>query len=192
MNEVVRVLKAAEFAARKHSKQRRKGEPAEPYVNHVIEVANLVAEETDGRPDVVIAALLHDTVEDQGVEFHEISATFGSQVAALVVEVTDDKSLEKQVRKEKQIAGAPHKSADAAVIALADKISNLLAIAKSPPPWPTERKRAYVDWARTVVSRLSFAPPALLARFEEAAALASSAIEAEETRRREISDSEVG
>jgi (p)ppGpp synthase/HD superfamily hydrolase len=142
MNDVVRVLKAGEFAACKHSKQRRKGEEAEPYLNHLIEVASLVAEATDGRPDVVIAALLHDAVEDQRVELDEISAMFGSQVAALVAEVTDDKRLEKQVRKEIQIASAPHKSPDACVIALADKISNLLAIAKSPPPWPIERKRA--------------------------------------------------
>jgi (p)ppGpp synthase/HD superfamily hydrolase len=183
MNDVVRVLKAAEFAASKHSKQRRKGEEAEPYLNHLIEVASLVAEATDGRPDVAIAALLHDVVEDQRVEYSEISGMFGSQVSALVAEVTDDKSLDKQVRKEIQIADAAQKSPDACVIKLADKISNLLAIAKSPPPWPIERKRAYVDWARAVVSGLLFKPPALLARFEEAAALASGTIEAEEKTR---------
>jgi guanosine-3',5'-bis(diphosphate) 3'-pyrophosphohydrolase len=139
----------------------------------------------------VIAALLHDTVEDQAVKLDEIVTLFGSRVSSLVAEVTDDKSLLKQERKTLQIARAPLKSPDAAIIALADKISNLLAIAKSPPPWPIERKRAYVDWAKEVVSGLSFKPPALLARFEEAAALASDTIEAEEkTRRREISGAE--
>jgi (p)ppGpp synthase/HD superfamily hydrolase len=189
MNDVVRVLKAAQFAACKHSKQRRKGDEAEPYLNHLIEVASLAAEATDGRSDVVIAALLHDAVEDQRVELEKLTDMFGSHVSALVAEVTDDKSLDKQVRKERQIASAPRKSPDAAVITLADKTSNLLAIAKSPPPWPIERKRDYVKWARTVVSRLSFVPPALLARFEEAAALASDTIEAEEkTRRPETSN----
>jgi (p)ppGpp synthase/HD superfamily hydrolase len=193
MNDVVRVLKAAEFAAFKHSKQRRKGEEAEPYLNHLIEVASLTAGATGRRSDVVVAALLHDAVEDQSVEFDEISVMFGSQVAALVVEVTDDKTLDKQVRKDRQIADAPHKSADACVIKLADKTSNLLAIAKSPPPWPIQRKRAYVNWAKAVVSGLSFKPPALLARFEEAAELASDTIEAEEkTRRLEISDAGIG
>jgi hypothetical protein len=193
MNDVVRVLKAAEFAANKHSRQRRKGEEAEPYLNHLIEVASLTAETADGRPDVVVAALLHDVVEDQRVELDKISAMFGSQVAGLVAEVTDDKSLEKQVRKAIQIADAPGKSPDACVIKLADKISNLFAIAKSPPPWPIERKRDYVNWARAVVSGLSFKPPALLARFEEAAALASDAIEAEEkTQRLEIKGAEIG
>ena len=131
MNEVIRILNAADFAARKHTNQRRKGRAAEPYLNHVVEVANLVAEATDGRPDVVIAALLHDVIEDQGVKLAEIRAMFGPAVSALVAELTDDKSLDKQVRKEMQIADAPQKGPDASVIKLADKTSNLLALAKS-------------------------------------------------------------
>jgi (p)ppGpp synthase/HD superfamily hydrolase len=185
-------MKAAEFAACKHSIQRRKGEEAEPYVNHLIEVASLVAEATNGRADMVVAALLHDTVEDQAVKFDEIVALFGSRVSSLVAEVTDDKSLPKQERKTLQIVRAPLKSPDAAVITLADKISNLLALAKSPPPWPFERKIDYVNWAKAVVSGLSFKPPALLARFEDAVAFATGAIEAaERARRLEISDAEI-
>ena len=84
----------------------------------------------------------------------EIADLFGQTVASLVAELTDDKSLPKQVRKDQQIAGASHKSDGASVIKLADKTSNLLAIAKSPPPWPKDRKRAYVEWARAVVSGL--------------------------------------
>ena len=118
-----------------------------------------------GDPDVVIAALLHDAVEDQGVTNAEIADLFGPTVASLVAEVTDDKSLPKQVRKDKQIAGASHKSDGASVIKLADKTSNLLAIANSPPPWPTDRKRAYVEWARAVVSGLPFKPAGLTGPF---------------------------
>lgn len=177
MNDIVTIMKAADFAARKHTRQKRKGEEAEPYLNHLIEVASLVAEATDGRPEVVIAALLHDAVEDQDVTNREIAALFGSTVASFVAEVTDDKSLPKEVRKTKQVAGAPHKSPEASVIKLADKTSNLLAIAKSPPPWPIERKRAYVEWAKAVVSQLPFKPAGLLARFEAAVRLASESIE---------------
>jgi (p)ppGpp synthase/HD superfamily hydrolase len=177
MNDIVAIMRAADFAARKHTKQKRKGEEAEPYLNHLIEVATLVAESTDGRPDVVIAALLHDPVEDQDVTSAEIVDLFGPTVASLVAELTDDKSLPKQVRKDQQIAGASHKSDGASVIKLADKTSNLLAIAKSPPPWPKDRKRAYVDWARAVVSGLPFKPAGLMARFEEAARLATESIE---------------
>ena len=165
MNDIVAIMK------------KRKGEEAEPYLNHLIEVASLVAEFTDGRPEVVIAALLHDAVEDQGVTNAEIADLFGPSAASLVAEVTDDKSLPKQVRKDMQIAGASHKSDGASVIKLADKTSNLVAIAKSPPPWPKERKRAYVDWARSVVSGLPFTPAELLARFDEAARLATESIE---------------
>ena len=145
MNDIVAIMRAADFAARKHTRQKRKGEEAEPYLNHLIEVAALVAEATDGRPEVVIAALLHDAVEDQDVTSAEIADLFGPTVASLVAELTDDKSLPKQVRKDQH--GASHKSDGTSVIKLADKTSNLLAIAKSPPPWPKDRKRAYVDWA---------------------------------------------
>jgi len=93
MNDIVAIMRAADFAARKHTGQKRKGREAEPYLNHLIEVATLVAEATDGRPDAVIAALLHDAIEDQDVTHSEIADLFGPTVASLVAEVTDDKSL---------------------------------------------------------------------------------------------------
>ena len=107
----------------------------------------------------------------------EIADLFGPTAASLVAEVTDDKNLPKQVRKDKQIADASHKSDGASVIKLADKTSNLLAIANSPPPWPADRQRAYVEWARAVVSGLPFKPAGLMTRFEEAARLATESIE---------------
>ena len=177
MNDIVAIMRAADFAARKHSKQKRKGEKAEPYLNHLIEVATLVAEATNGRLDAVIAALLHDVVEDQDVKIEEVADLFGSTVASIVDEVTDDKSLLKDERKNAQIAHAPHKSPDASAIKIADKTANLLAIAMSPPPWPTDRKRAYVEWAKAVVEGLPFKPAWLLAQFEEAASLATESIE---------------
>ena len=176
MKEIVTVLRAADFAARKHVNQRRKGEDAEPYVNHLIEVATLAAEATSGDPDIVVACLLHDTVEDQGVRFEEIAALFGAKVAGLVREVTDDKDLPKQVRKDLQKADAPEKSEGASVIKIADKTSNLRAIAKSPPPWPVERKREYLKWARDVVAGLPHKPEGLLAEFERAAAELEAAL----------------
>ena len=169
MNDIVRITRAADFAARKHVDQRRKGDVAEPYINHLIEVAALAAEATNGDADIVIAALLHDTVEDQGVTIGEITEIFGPKVAGYVAEVTDDKNKPKQERKDLQVANAPHKSYGASVMKIADKTSNLRAIAKSPPPWPLERKRIYLDWATAVVADLSFKPAALLAEFERAA-----------------------
>lgn len=176
MNDIVRIMNAADFAARKHANQRRKGDAAEPYVNHLIEVADLVAQATQGKPDAVVAALLHDAVEDQGVCIDEIGNLFGASVASLVKEVTDDKSLPKQERKDKQIESAPHKSDIASVIKIADKTSNLRALAKSPPSWPIERKREYVRWSRAVVAGLPFRPAALLALFEVAADQAADSV----------------
>src|SRR5215204_2323826 len=158
MKEWIAVLKAADAAARWHVHQRRKGAAQEPYTNHLLEVASLVAEATDGTdPDAVIAALLHDAIEDQEVPRTIIAETWGEAVAALVEEVTDDKALPKADRKQKQVESAPKKSARAKVLKLADTTSNLRAISASPSPdWSVKQKLAYVDWAREVAKGLSW------------------------------------
>src|ERR1700751_2633512 len=100
MKEWVSVLRAADAAARWHVHQRRKGSAQEPYINHLLEVASLVAEATHGKePDLVIAALLHDAIEDQEVPYELIVREFGNKVADLVQEVSDDKTLAKDERK---------------------------------------------------------------------------------------------
>src|SRR4051794_29204390 len=136
------IMDAAWFAARKHAAQRRKGATAEPYVNHLLEVASLVANSLHAPdPNLVIAALLHDVVEDTGVTREEVEHLYGADVAALVMEVTDDKSLSKAERKRLQVANAPKKSERAQRIKLADKISNLRSILASPPEeWDFARK----------------------------------------------------
>jgi (p)ppGpp synthase/HD superfamily hydrolase len=93
MKEWIAVLRAADAAARWHVHQRRKGLAQEPYINHLLEVASLVAEATQGKdPDLVIAALLHDAIEDQEVHYELIMREFGKRVADVVREVSDDKS----------------------------------------------------------------------------------------------------
>jgi (p)ppGpp synthase/HD superfamily hydrolase len=125
MKEWVAVLRAADAAARWHVHQRRKGSAQEPYINHLLEVASLVAEATHGKdPELVIAALLHDAVEDQEVPYELIVREFGKKVADLVQEVSDDKSLDKEDRKERQVKNASKKSEGAKFIKLADKTSN--------------------------------------------------------------------
>src|SRR5215831_18536964 len=97
MKDWVTVLKAADAAARWHVHQRRKGAAQEPYINHLLEVAMLVAEATNGKdPGLVVAALLHDAIEDQEVPRAVIAKIFGTDVAKLIEEVTDNKSLGKQ------------------------------------------------------------------------------------------------
>jgi len=165
------VLQAADAAARWHVHQRRKGAAEEPYINHLLEVATLVAEATDGKdPELVIAALLHDAIEDQEVPDDLIAETFGEDVAGLVREATDDKSLPKEERKHRQIEEASKKSRRAKILKLADKTSNLKAIAASPPPdWSVKRRLEYIRWARDVVAGLTGVSDCLEEEFERAA-----------------------
>ena len=151
---LVDVMRAVDFAARKHRDQRRKGVASEPYINHLAEVAFLVAQTTEGNDlVVVIAALLHDTIEDTKTTHEELEREFGQAVAALVTEVTDDKALPKLERKRLQVEGAEAKSKRAKLIKIADKTSNLRSIVDSPPVgWDSERQREYFDWAFRVVA----------------------------------------
>ena len=154
MNNIVSIVRALDFAARKHVGQKRKGEAGEPYVNHLAEVALLLAEATDGRDtNLVIAGLLHDSIEDQEVKYEELAAEFGKDVADLVIEVTDDKRLPKPERKRLQVETAPKKSVRARMLKIADKIANLRSVRSSPPShWSEERKYQYFDWAAQVVA----------------------------------------
>jgi (p)ppGpp synthase/HD superfamily hydrolase len=174
-----RLITAALIAARWHNTQRRKGRAAEPYINHLLEVASLVSRATGGNdPSLVIAALLHDAIEDQGISRTVIADQFGDDVASLVEEVTDDKSLPKGVRKRLQVEHAPRKSSRAKILKLADKISNVTAIGKDPPQdWSIDRQREYVQWGRDVVRGLRGASPDLEAQFDRTADEAERLIE---------------
>ena len=180
-DDVVMLARAYAFAAARHGGHRRKGLAQEPYVNHLVEVAELVAEATGGDdPALVAAAVLHDVVEDTRTTAEEVRDGFGEDVAALVLEVTDDKSLPKAERKRLQVVEAPRKSPRAKVLKLADKISNVKALLVSPPAdWPLERKREYLGWAREVVAGLRGACPRLEAEFDAAAARLERALAAE-------------
>ncbi len=166
--DVHRILRAAHFAARKHANQKRKGIAGEPYINHLIEVAGLVVGSlSESDTNLVIAALLHDVIEDTPTTKQEVAELFGSDVADLVAEVTDDKSLPKEERKRLQIETAPKKSKRAQEIKLADKISNLRAILDSPPAdWDHERKKEYFAWARKAVDGFTTLNRILKAEFE--------------------------
>jgi GTP diphosphokinase / guanosine-3',5'-bis(diphosphate) 3'-diphosphatase len=164
------VIRALDFAAGKHRDQRRKGDAAEPYINHLAEVARLVAEATDGKDAIsVIGALLHDTIEDTKTTCEELEREFGSEVAALVVELTDDKRLPKLERKRLQVETSHLKSRRAKLIKIADKISNLRSIVASPPfNWDARRQREYFEWASRVVGGCLGVNATLETRFDDA------------------------
>jgi guanosine-3',5'-bis(diphosphate) 3'-pyrophosphohydrolase len=163
------VLAASAFAAHKHRDQRRKGADASPYINHPIAVANVLANEggiTD--PTILAAALLHDTIEDTATTPEELEAEFGPDIAAIVIEVTDDKSLVPAVRKQLQIDHAATLSEQAKLVKLADKISTLRDIIQTPPVnWSLERKAEYFTWANQVVDAMRGVSPVLESLFDK-------------------------
>jgi GTP diphosphokinase / guanosine-3',5'-bis(diphosphate) 3'-diphosphatase len=147
------VIRALAFAADKHRRQRRKDSEASPYINHPIDLANILANEAHVvDPLVLVAAILHDTVEDTDTTPDELAAHFGPEIRALVAEVTDDRTLPRDERKRRQEVHAPRASFRAQQVKLADKISNVRDLVNRPPAtWDLERRRAYFDWCKRVV-----------------------------------------
>ena len=172
------VSEAADFAARRHTGQQRKGRGNEPYVNHLAEVANLLAMATDGTDaELVAAGWLHDTVEDTATTREELTQEFGERVAALVVEVTDDMTLAKAARRQKQIVDAPRKSPGAKLIKIADKISNIRArIVPEPNQAERDDLMDYVAWAEKVVAGCRGVNAALDRMFDETVKQARSTL----------------
>ncbi len=170
------VSKAAEFAAHRHTGERRKARPDEPYINHLAEVANILAEVTDGADaELVAAGWLHDTVEDELATRAELVSEFGDRIAALVDEVTDDMSLPQAKRRQKQVEDAPHKSPGAKLIKIADKISNVRARIHSDPTAEQRNElAAYTIWAEQVVAGCRGGNAALDRMFDDTVKLARS------------------
>lgn len=157
------ILKALEFAAARHKSQFRKGLDKTPYINHPIQVANLLVNyggESD--PVLLSAAILHDVVEDTVNSVGErdeligtIAEMFGQEILSLTLEVTDDKTLDKKERKRLQVENASQKSDNAKKLKIADKIMNLRDISENPPAdWSLQRISEYFDWAENVVAGL--------------------------------------
>jgi GTP diphosphokinase / guanosine-3',5'-bis(diphosphate) 3'-diphosphatase len=169
ISDIALILRAADFAADRHRKQRRKGRKKRPYIGHCTEVAWLIAEVGNvDDANVLAAAILHDTLEDTKTEPEEIAEAFNPAIHDLVMQVTDDKSLDKAERKKLQVKHAPHLSPGAKLIKLADKISNVREIGDDPPNgWDVERRQKYFGWAQEVVDALGRVNPELEKRFDQ-------------------------
>jgi guanosine-3',5'-bis(diphosphate) 3'-pyrophosphohydrolase len=172
------LLQAIAFAADKHRRQRRKDAEASPYINHPIAVATVLSVEGDVTDrETLLAGILHDTVEDTETTFEELECQFGKHVADLVAEVTDDKSLDKALRKELQIEHAANATEKAKQIKIADKICNIRDISTSPPEdWSLQRRAEYLDWSVRVVNGCRGANSRLDGIFDKAIAEARRAL----------------
>lgn len=173
-NETALLLRAAAFAAAKHRQQRRKDPDASPYINHPLGVAEILAT-VGGVTDIVLlqAALLHDTIEDTMTTPEELEREFGPEVRALVEEVTDDKTLSKEERKQLQIERAPGISRRAQQLKIADHTCNVQDVGGAAPvSWTLERRIGYLDWSGRVIAGCRGVNAALERRYDEAAAAA--------------------
>lgn len=159
---------AAIFAARKHQGQARKDAAASPYVTHPLSVARILWQIGGVREvPTLVAAILHDTLEDTATTESELAQQFGKAVLETVLEVTDDKSLPKMERKRLQVLHAPELSQPARLIKLGDKWVNCEDILTSPPQgWPLIRRQHYIQWAADVILQLRGTNPGLEAAFD--------------------------
>ena len=172
-----RFIKALDWAAHSHRLHRRKGAPepvrgkcprATPYINHLISVVRLLSDEGGvDDEDVLIAAILHDLVEDTEASLADVKSRFGTRVASIVGEVTDDRTLSREDRKAEQVRRASSLSQEAKVVKLADKLHNCTTLFQRPPlEWSQERIRDYLHWAAQVVEGVRGVNPELEAMFD--------------------------
>ena len=156
VDDISLIFSSLRFASAKHQDQRRKGGRASPYINHLIDVAEILWN-SGGIHDVdtVVAGILHDIIEDTETSQEELETSFDHTICLIVQEVTDDKSLPKHTRKRLQVERAKGLSHQARQVKIADKISNILDIMESPPTdWSLNEQREYVDWAEEVINRV--------------------------------------
>ncbi len=164
------LVRAYALAARAHANQTRKGDEGIPYINHCCEVAELVA--WSGAPlETLVAAVLHDVVEDSDTTTMEIEAAFGTRVASLVAGMTDApewESLPRRERKRHQAAHMRHADREVRRIKIADQTSNVRDIAREPEAWDGGDAAGYIEGAEMVVEACRGADPILEAVFDTA------------------------
>lgn len=177
-NDLTPFINALTYAAEKHRTQKRKDADRTPYINHPLAVMGTLWQAGMRDWALLTAALLHDTIEDTSATETDLRQRFGDDVTDLVLEVTDDKSLDKAERKQAQIDHAPHMSARAAQLKIADKACNLHDLITLPPEaWSHQRKVDYVNWSEAVVDQLRGRFPQLEAIYNEKLATARQALE---------------
>ena len=169
MNPLNELIKALAFASAKHRDQRRKDVCASPYINHPIQLVDVLSNEA-GVTDINVlqAAVLHDTIEDTETTKEELEQHFGLRICSIVLEVSDDGNLCRNERKQAQISDAAELSNEAKLVKLADKICNLRDVADNPPAgWNVHRRQEYFDWALAVIDGLRGIHPGLESIFDE-------------------------
>ena len=154
------LLFAVDFAAQKHTTQRRKNAAKTPYIEHPIGVALTLSECGVKDLDVLIGALLHDTIEDTETTWEELNQHFTPKAVSFVREVTDDKTLSKAERKRLQVEHAKTATHGARLIKMSDKLYNLRSLLGGSPPvwWDAKRIQGYFVWSKAVIDAACQSP----------------------------------
>jgi len=148
---------ALEYASEKHMGKTRKDAEKTPYIVHPMGVAVILWQEANVRDiDVLVAALLHDTLEDTNATEAEIEGMFGGRVLSIVKELSNDRNLSGQENKQRQIEHAPLMSQEAKLVKLADRLYNIRDLqAKTPVTWSKEDVERYFSWAAKLLQGLA-------------------------------------
>ena len=150
------------FAAKHHQKQKRKASD-EPYLNHLVEVLQILVHfEPESDESTRVAAILHDVVEDTSVTIESVKFLFGTEVASIVSELTCELATDSKDKKAQLLRQISIASVKAKVIKLADVISNISLL---PQDWSPERKLAYTGWCKKVASACAAASIRSFERF---------------------------
>jgi len=154
----LQIEKAITFAAQAHKNQTRKFDnPA--YIEHLLEVKNIVSSFDMHDEEVLIAAVLHDVFEDTQVTTESISNGFGSRVLSLVEQLIEDKSSSLEERRATTIRKLVKQEEDVHAITLADLMSNLSALSTT---WSSVEKNDYFQWCETLIAACDKAPAAMI------------------------------
>lgn len=157
------VVRAAYFAGEKHRLQRRSDIEQTPYINHPLELAHILTEEGDIYcMDTICASLLHDTLEDTETSPEELNKHFGEIITSIVIEVSNDMTLNSQQRREYELRKVASLSNKAKLVKIADKLANIRDVSTMPPAgWTREKKQNYFDFALEIVDQVKDASPRL-------------------------------
>lgn len=153
-----KIERAYWFAAEFHKDQRRRS--GEPYINHPVEVALILAKDLHMDADTVCAALLHDTVEDTPATLSDLSERFGDTVAELVDGVTKLTNIqvsnmdEKQALNLRKMVLAMSKDIRVVIIKIADRLHNMRTLAALPPHKRVFKSRETMDVYAPLADRL--------------------------------------
>lgn len=142
-----KLLLALEYANKMHAGQTRRDLAATPYIIHPLQVcSNLWHIGQVRNANILMAALLHDTLEDTKATAEELEKLFGTRVCITVQEVTNDPALNSEQNKQRQIDHISFMSQDARLVKLADRLANIADLSQSTPNWLPEKIERYFEW----------------------------------------------